>query len=254
MRWYGKIGIIICKIIKTVNILVDMNTDQIERYKRHIQLSEIGINGQEKLLKAKVLVVGAGGLGSPVLQYLSAAGIGCIGIVDNDVVSFSNLQRQVLFRENQIGNNKAVMAKENLNQVNSEIDYRAFPVALSEDNAEDIISSFDVVLGCTDNFKSRLLIDNVTRKQKKAFVHASIGAFNGQVAVFNYDGAISYVDLFGNPTDDDKSLGVVGVLPGIIGSMQANEAIKIILNTGNILKNKLLLYDIFTFEFNIIDL
>jgi adenylyltransferase/sulfurtransferase len=230
-----------------------MNDIQSERYNRHIILPEIGEEGQKKLLKAKVLVVGAGGLGAPVLQYLVAAGIGSIGIVDADVVSLSNLQRQILYRENQIGLSKAEQSKLTLEQLNADVRIQTFPYMLDQTNADDLIDRYDMVIGATDNFDSRKCIDEVTKKHKKAFIHASIGEFQGQVSVFNYKDGPSYFDLFPDTPDESSlPLGVLGVLPGIIGSMQACEAIKIVLEIGEILSGKLLVYDALTHNSNVI--
>jgi len=231
-----------------------MNKQQKERYNRHIILPQIGEAGQQKLLDAKVLVVGAGGLGSPVLQYLVAAGVGAIGIADSDTVSLSNLQRQILYREDQIGQPKVVMAKETLSKLNPEVKIQTFPFIIDEDNAEEIISGFDIVVGATDNFQSRKCIDTETQKQCKPFVHASIGEFEGQLSVFNYKGGHSYRDLFSEtPGEKNLPLGVMGVLPGILGSMQACEVIKIILGQGDVLSGKLLVYDAMEASVNVLD-
>ena len=221
-----------------------MTPGQKERYNRHLILNEIGEEGQKKLLAAKVLVVGAGGLGAPVLQYLAAAGVGTIGIVDDDVVSLSNLQRQILYRTNQIGEPKAVKAKEMLIALNPNVNFELFPVKLSDENADEIIYGYDLVIGATDNFESRICIDRITKKQSKSFIHASIGEFEGQVSVFNYKGGTSYTDLFPDlPDKKDLPIGVMGVLPGVIGSLQAVEAIKIIVEIGEVLSGKLLVYN-----------
>lgn len=232
-----------------------MNEQQKERYNRHIILSQIGEEGQQKLLEAKVLVVGTGGLGSPVLQYLVAAGVGTIGIADKDNVSLSNLQRQVLFREDQIGKSKVEMAKETLSRLNADVNIQTFPVFIDESNAKDIITGFEIVVGATDNFQSRKCIDAETRKQGKPFVHASIGEFEGQLSVFNYNGGPSYSDLFPETPDErNLHLGVMGVLPGILGSMQACEVIKIILGKGDVLSGKLLVYDALQASVNVLEI
>jgi molybdopterin/thiamine biosynthesis adenylyltransferase len=215
-----------------------------ERYNRHIILPEIGEEGQQKLEKASVLVVGAGGLGAPILQYLVAAGIGRIGIVDADIVSLSNLQRQILYREQDLGLSKVQQAKATLQGLNAACQIDTYNVLLDEFNAEELIARYDIVVGATDSFASRLLIDKHTKNQRKPFVHGSICAFSGQVSVFNFDGGPSYTDLFPDtPQETMLPLGVMGVLPGIIGSMQACEVLKIILGIGDVLSGKLLLYD-----------
>jgi molybdopterin/thiamine biosynthesis adenylyltransferase len=221
-----------------------MNTIQKERYNRHILLSQIGEAGQEKLLHARVLVVGAGGLGAPVLQYLTAAGIGTIGIVDADTVSLSNLQRQVLYREHQVGMFKADIAKETLGLLNSDVTIHNYPFWLHANNASEIIADYDMVVGATDNISSRRCINEATRKPGKPFIHGAIGEFEGQVSVFNYKNGPSYSDLFSDvPDESEMPIGVMGILPGIIGSLQACEVIKIILEKGNILSGKLLIFN-----------
>ncbi len=232
-----------------------MTEKQKKRYNRQLILDEIGEVGQEKLLQARVLLVGTGGLGAPVLQYLVAAGVGHIGIMDADVVSLSNLQRQVLFREDDVDLLKVEKAREYLLRLNSEVTITSYPFMLSKDNVDEIIACYDLVIGATDNFESRILIDEVTRSMKKPFVHGSIGEFEGQVAVFNYQGGASYQDLFSSSSGEDHfPLGVMGVLPGIIGSLQAAETIKIICGIGTVLSNKLLVYNALNCEMNILDL
>lgn len=221
-----------------------MKAQQKERYNRHIVLPQIGEEGQAKLLKSKVLVVGAGGLGSPVLQYLVAAGVGTIGIVDADVVSLSNLQRQVLFSEEELNQKKAEKAQSRLSKLNSDVVINTYPYFLDEENASAIIESYDVVVGATDNFESRKIIDKHTKKQQKAFVHGSIQEFEGQVTVFNYKGGPSYANLFPDvPEGVALPKGVIGVLPGVIGSLQATEVIKILLEIGEVLSGRLLIYN-----------
>ena len=218
------------------------------RYNRHIILSEIGQIGQEKISKAKVLVIGAGGLGCPVLQYLAAAGIGTLGIMDFDVVSESNLQRQVLFGTSTIGNNKAYAAKERLEDLNNTITINAYPNRLTSKNALEIFKNYDIIVDGTDNFETRYLINDASILINKPLVYGGIYKFEGQVSVFNYKNGPSYRCLFPIPPEagtipNCSEIGVLGVLPGIIGTMQANEAIKIILELGNVLSGKVLYYN-----------
>ncbi|MBP0904878.1 molybdopterin-synthase adenylyltransferase MoeB [Mariniflexile gromovii] len=218
------------------------------RYNRHIILSEIGQTGQEKLLNAKVLVVGAGGLGCPVLQYLAAAGIGTLGIIDFDVVETSNLQRQVLFGTSCLGQNKAEAAKKRLEDLNDEISIIAYPEKLTYQNAIDLFKQFDIIVDGSDNFETRYLVNDACIITNKPLVFAAIYKFEGQVSVFNYENGPSYRCLFPNSPKKDavpncSEMGVLGVLPGIVGSMQANEVLKIILGIGNVLSGKLLCYN-----------
>ncbi|MFV0237854.1 MAG: molybdopterin-synthase adenylyltransferase MoeB [Flavobacteriales bacterium] len=227
-----------------------------ERYSRHIKLSEIGIEGQQKLLKAKVLVIGAGGLGCPVLYYLVAAGIGTIGIVDNDVVEKSNLQRQVLFGTSTIGINKAQAAKQRLNDLNPEVQVKAISERLSAKNALKIFKDYDIIVDGTDNFTTRYMVNDACILSNKPLVSGSIYKFEGQVAVLNYEGSASYRCLFPKLPKEDlipscNEIGVLGVLPGIIGSLQANEVLKIILGLGDVLKGQLLVYSALKNEMNI---
>ncbi len=229
----------------------------LERYNRHIILPEIGELGQEKLNNARVLIIGAGGLGSPVLTYLGAAGIGNIGIVDDDVVSLSNLQRQILYKMSQINELKAEKAKERLLENNPDLIINTFICRFQSDNAMEIAKNYDIIVDCTDNYDSRYIIDTASQKLGIPMVYGSISKFSGQVSVFNYKCSKSYKDLFSEkPTIDPKDssrLGVLGVLPGIIGPIQANEVLKIILNMPGVLSDKLFLLDSKTMQTNIID-
>ena len=218
------------------------------RYNRHIILSEVGQEGQDKLLQAKVLVVGAGGLGCPVLQYLTAAGIGTIGIIDFDVVEESNLQRQILFGTSSIGQNKALAAKERLEDLNPTITINAHPEKLTSNNALEIFKNYDVIVDGTDNFTTRYLINDAAVISNKPVAYGAIYKFEGQVSVFNYQNGPSYRCLFPTPPKEGSvancsEVGVLGVLPGIIGTMQANEVIKIILGFDNVLSGKLFCYN-----------
>src|SRR5690606_19253182 len=215
------------------------------RYSRHIILSEIGQAGQDKLLSAKVLVIGAGGLGCPVLQYLAAAGIGTLGIIDFDVVEISNLQRQVLFGTSSLGKNKAEAAKKHLEDLNPEISIMAYAEKLTYQNALELFKNYDIIVDGSDNFETRYLVNDACIITNKPLVFGAIYKFEGQVSVFNYQNGPSYRCLFPNPPQKDtvpncSEIGVLGVLPGIIGSMQANEVLKIILGIGSTLSGKLL--------------
>ncbi|MFI1743379.1 molybdopterin-synthase adenylyltransferase MoeB [Thalassobellus sediminis] len=221
------------------------------RYNRHIILSEIGQEGQNKLSNAKVLVIGAGGLGCPVLQYLTAAGIGKIGIIDFDVVDISNLQRQVLFGTSALGKNKAVAAKERLTDLNDSITIIAYAEKLTHQNAVNLFNQYDIIVDGTDNFETRYLVNDACIITNKPLVFGAIYKFEGQVSVFNYQNGPSYRCLFPNPPEKGNvpncsEIGVLGVLPGIIGTMQANEILKIILGIGNVLSGKLLCYNALT--------
>lgn len=224
-----------------------------ERYQRQIILKEFGEAGQQKLLQSKVLVIGAGGLGCPALQYLAAAGVGCIGIVDDDIVSLSNLHRQPLYSTFDIGFSKAAKAKQHLTQLNPEIELIAYNKRLTTQNALTIVEKFDIVIDGTDNFASRYLINDACVLLNKPLIYGAVSQFEGQVAVFNYqhtngDTPVNYRDLFPTSPKDGEILncaeaGVLGVLPGIIGTMQANETIKLITGIGKPLINALLTYN-----------
>ncbi|MEW7290042.1 molybdopterin-synthase adenylyltransferase MoeB [Aquimarina sp. 2304DJ70-9] len=221
------------------------------RYNRQIILPEIGESGQEKLNASKVLVIGAGGLGCPVLQYLTAAGIGTLGIIDFDVVEASNLHRQVLYGDNSLGKNKSLAAKARLTDLNPSIMINAYPEKLTTKNALTLFSEYDIIVDGTDNFSTRYLVNDACVITDKPLVYAAIFKYQGQVSVFNYQNGPSYRCLFPDPPKAGSvpscaEIGVLGVLPGIIGSMQANEVLKIILNLGNVLNGKLLMYDSLT--------
>lgn len=227
------------------------------RYSRHIILSEIGQIGQDKLSHAKVLVVGAGGLGCPVLQYLAAAGIGTLGIIDFDVVEASNLQRQVLFGEASLGENKAIAAKNRLLDLNNSITINAYAEPLTYQNALDLCNQYDIIVDGTDNFETRYLINDACIITNTPFVFGAIYKFEGQVTVFNYKNGPSYRCLFPNPPKKGaipncSEIGVLGVLPGIIGTLQANEVLKIILGIGNTLSGKLFCFNALTLQNSII--
>ena len=224
-----------------------------ERYQRQMILPEFGVSGQQKLMHAKVLVIGAGGLGCPVLQYLAAAGTGTIGIVDDDVVSLSNLHRQVLYTVHDIGMNKAERAAAVLKQLNPEIHYLVHAQRLTVQNAFEIIGDYDIVVDGTDNFSSRYLINDACVLMNKPLVFGAVYRFEGQVTVFNYrDNAheepVNYRDLFPIPPQAGEvrscaEAGVLGVVPGILGVMMANEVIKGVTGIGTLLNGRLLTYN-----------
>jgi len=226
------------------------------RYARHLALPGVGSKGQKKLNQARVLVIGAGGLGSPLLLYLAAAGVGRIGIVDDDVVSLSNLQRQVIHSSSAIGEKKVRSAKRRLEELNDEIQIDVFDTRLTPSNAIDLLSGgWDVVVDGCDNLPTRYLVDDACSLLKLPWVYGSIYRFEGQVSVFNLNGGPCYRDLFSNPPPPDAvpscaDGGVLGVLPGVIGSIQANEVIKLILGLGEPLNGRLLVYDAEAMEFN----
>ena len=237
---------------------ITFSKEELERYSRHLIIPEFNIEGQKKLKQARVLVVGTGGLGAPLLLYLTAAGVGTIGIVDFDIVDKSNLQRQVLFTTNDVGRPKVEAAQERLTALNPHVKFEIFNTRLESSNALDIISRFDVVADGTDNFPTRYLVNDACVLAGKVNVFASIFRFEGQASVFNYlfpDGTRgpNYRDLF--PTPPPPGLvpscaegGVIGVLPGILGSIQANEVIKVISGVGEPLAGRFFQFD--AAEFN----
>ena len=231
-----------------------LSKKEMARYARHLALPEVGIAGQEKIKNGKVLVVGAGGLGSPALMYLAAAGIGTIGIVDFDDVDESNLQRQIIHSTKEIGSKKTESAKIAISSINPNIKVEAYDEKLTSKNALDIIKKYDVVIDGSDNFPTRYLLNDACILSKKPLVYGSIFRFEGHASVFNHDGGPCYRCLFPNPPPKDAvptcaQAGVLGVLPGIIGTIQATEAIKIILGIGETLSGRFLIYDALSMSF-----
>ena len=218
------------------------------RYSRHLLLPEIGAAGQLKLKAAKVLVVGCGGLGCPVLQYLAAAGVGTLGLLDSDQVDDSNLQRQVLYATADVGRPKAVVAAEKLQAQNPFIKLRTHQLHLSSANALALFIEYDIVVDCSDNFATRYLVNDACVILGKPLVFGAIFKFEGQVSVFNYQGGPTYRCLYPQPPAPGEApscaeIGVLGVLPGLVGTMQATETLKIILELGEVLSGRLLLVD-----------
>lgn len=227
-----------------------LDKQEIKRYSRQIILPELGRHGQEKLKSSKVLLIGAGGLGCPILQYLSAAGVGHIGVMDDDVVEVSNLHRQILFNSNDVGRNKAITACEKIELLNPFIITMAYPVRLTEENAPEIISMYDLIIDGSDNFPTRYITNDACIALNKPFIFGSILKFEGQVSVFNFEGGPSYRDLF--PEADEGAnceiAGVLNVLPGMVGMFMANEALKVLCGFGEILSGKVLFIDARTNE------
>ena len=227
-----------------------------ERYHRQMILPGFGKEVQQRLSDAHVLVIGAGGLGCPVLQYLAAAGVGTIGIVDGDTVSLSNLHRQVLFHTSDIGKNKANVAAVHLQKLNPEIKIIAIPENVNNQNLLQLVAAFDIIVDGTDNFATRYMINDACVLKSKTLVYGAVSRFEGQVAVFNAfietdKRTTNYRDLFPEPPKENEILncaeaGVIGVLPGIIGNMQANEVIKLITGLGNSLTDQILTYNALT--------
>lgn len=222
-----------------------LDSQELKRYKRQIILPELGIAGQQKLKNARVLMVGAGGLGCPVLQYLVAAGIGFIGIVDDDIVDETNLHRQILYSAGDIGKNKALVAVEKLSILNPHVKFSAYPVRLSMQNADQLFGAYDLVIDGSDNFPTRYLVNDTCVALGLPLIFGSLFKFEGQVSVFNYRGGPDYRSIFPEPPGIDEvpncaEIGVIGVLPGIIGTYMANEAIKVICEMGEVLSGKLL--------------
>lgn len=223
-----------------------MNNSELIRYSAHINLEEIGVQGQQKLAKARVLIVGAGGLGSPVIQYLGAAGIGCIGVVDNDQIQISNLPRQVLFRPEHIGLNKAEVICNELKHSDSKL--IPYPIKFEKPTALNLLADYNLIVDCTDHNPTRYLINDAAVVFNKPMVYAGIYKFQAQVSVFNYENGPTYRCLF--PEKDNieqcrpcSETGVLSATVGLAGLYQTNETLKILLGVGDILSGKLLVFD-----------
>jgi len=225
-----------------------LTSQEKNRYKRHINLPQFGEEAQLKLKQASVLVIGAGGLGAPVLNYLTAAGVGTIGLVDGDVVEETNLQRQVLFSTADIKQKKVNIAVEKLSALNPNVSFKQWDVFFDLENGYEIAKYFDLIVNCSDNYEARYVTDNISLQLKIPWVMGSIHNYEGQVSVFNYQNGPSYQRVF--PQTPNRSLfteadlGVLGVLPSITGSLQANEALKIITGFGAVLSGKLLVFSL----------
>ncbi len=231
-----------------------LSKEEIERYSRHIVIPEVGLEGQKKLKQAKVLIIGAGGLGSPIGMYLAAAGIGVLGLIDFDSISTSNLQRQVLYSSDEVGLNKVNTAKKKLLGINPFVNVITYTDKLTGDNAIDILKGYDIIADGTDNFATRYLVNDACVLLKKPVVYGSILKFDGQVSVFDAEHGPCYRCLYPEPplpgeVPSCEEGGVLGVLPGIMGSIQASEVIKYILGAGALLTGRLLMLDALKMEF-----
>ncbi len=231
-----------------------MNT---ERYQRQLVLPDFGSAGQEKLLNSSVLIVGAGGLGVPVLQYLAGMGVGKIGIVDGDTIALSNLQRQVMYTTGDVGKKKVEVAQNHLRQLNPEVEIVAVQDMLTRANAASTIEGYDLVIDCTDSIESRYIISDTCEELGLAFVYGALYRHEGHVSVFNYQGSPTYRDVYPDDSakvDNCNEIGVLGVLPGLIGMFQAIEAVKILAEIGESIAGKLLVIDPFSMEHHLFGL
>ena len=234
-----------------------MKQDHFSRYSRQIFIEEIGLDGQKKIMASKVLVIGAGGLGSPIIQYLAAAGVGTLGVADFDWVELHNLNRQIIHTENRVGLSKVKSAETFVKQLNHQVALIGIEEKINENNAEEILAQYDIIVDGSDNFSTRYLVNDTCVKLKKSLVYGSILGFSGQIAILNHNGSKNLRDLFPDPPFDEDmpdcdSLGVLGALPGIIGSMMSLQTLKIITDLPVSL-NQLTLVDVMDWRFQTID-
>lgn len=233
--------------------------EQLERYSRHIILNEVGVKGQKKLLNSKVLIIGAGGLGAPAAMYLAAAGVGTIGIADADEVDLSNLQRQIIHSTEDVGKAKVKSAKETMEAMNPDVVVHTYRKFVQADNIRELIRDYDFIIDGTDNFPAKFLINDACVMEKKPFSHAGIIRFKGQLMTYVPGQGPCYRCVFKSPPPKDavptcKQAGVIGAMGGVIGSLQAMEALKYLLGIGELLVGKLLTYDALKMEFHTIAL
>ncbi|MCC8088869.1 MAG: HesA/MoeB/ThiF family protein [Rikenellaceae bacterium] len=232
---------------------MNMTNEQIERYSRHILLQDVGVEGQEKISKGRVLVIGAGGLGAPVLLYLAAAGVGTLGIIDGDVVDLSNLQRQVIHFTEDVGKPKVFSAEEKIKRVNPDVNVITYNRLFTAENALDIIKNYDFIVDGTDNFPIKFLINDACVKAGKPFSHGGILRFEGQTFTYK-PGHTCYRCLFHSPPPPDavptcSQAGVLGAIAGMLGTIQAGEVLKFLTGTGELLTDRLLSFDAKKMEF-----
>lgn len=236
-----------------------MNYNNNERYSRQTVIEEIGTKGQEKLKRSSILIIGCGGLGSPAALYLASAGIGRIGLVDDDIVSISNLQRQIMHGETDLGFPKTESAENSIKRINSTIIIDKYQERFTEDNAEELFREYDFIIDATDNFQSKFLINDVCVRMKKAFVHAGVMGFKGQVMTYVPGKGPCYRCIFGDIPNDElvnrpEIFGILGTVTGVIGSIEGTEAVKYLLGIGNLLTGRLLGFDALSMTFRIVDL
>jgi len=233
---------------------LSLDSTQLDRYSRHIIMDEVGPDGQERLLDGRALVLGAGGLGSPVVQYLAAAGVGTLGIVDDDVVELSNLQRQIVHGDDDVGEPKVDSAADFVADLNPDVDVETYETRIGPDDARGLLADYDVVVDCTDNFETRYVVNDAARLEATPVVHGAIYKFEGQATTLRPDGPC-YRCLFPEPPEpgvvpDCAATGVLGVLPGTMGCIQATEAVKLLLDVGEPLAGRLLFYDAMDMTFD----
>ncbi len=233
---------------------MELNDEQIERYSRHIILDNVGVEGQQKISQAKVLVIGAGGLGSPVLLYLAAAGVGTIGVADADIVDLSNLQRQVIHFTPDLNKQKVESAKEKINSLNPDVLVNMHHGFVDSGNIQDIIKGYDFIVDGTDNFPAKFLINDACILSKKPFSHAGILRFDGQIMTIVPGESACYRCIFTEPPPPDavpscSQAGVLGVIAGILGTLQATEVLKFIIGKGDLLTNRIMIFDALGMEF-----
>lgn len=231
----------------------NLRDDQIERYSRHLILQEVGVKGQEKIMNSKVLIIGTGGLGSPVAFYLAAAGVGTLGLVDGDVVDLTNLQRQIIHFTSDVHKSKVDSAKEKINQLNPDVQVRMYKQMVLADTILDIIREYDFIIDATDNFAAKFLINDACVLAKKPYSHGGILRFEGQTLTY-VPGSACYRCIFNAPPPKNAVLsgsqaGVLGAIPGMLGTIQAAEALKYITRTGELLKNQLLMFNAKSMDF-----
>ncbi|MFB6302485.1 MAG: ThiF family adenylyltransferase [Haloferacaceae archaeon] len=239
---------------------LDLDPTQLDRYSRHIIMDEVGPEGQSDLLDAEVLVLGAGGLGSPIIQYLAAAGVGTLGIADDDVVELSNLQRQVVHGDDDVGRPKVDSAAEFVADLNPDVDVRRHEIRVEPDNVEDLIDGYDFVVDGTDNFRTRYLVNDACTLAGVPFSHGSIFRFEGQITTFaGGEDSPCYRCMFPEAPPEGMvpncaTAGVLGVLPGTVGCIQATETVKYALGTGDLLDGRMVFYDALHMEFETVEI